>query len=196
MAVAVGERMTQMTVAREFPILYRVQNKVVRIGTLYVEATLANLYHELVHTALVILVSQGANTSLAALRHLATIARTVNDRDFHEPPREADELDRVVSAFDAMGMRLHCAYLDEREASIEREACRLTASLVMRRSSEFHQFARDGNMRGIIQWAERIAASDPAHAAFAARLHQLARAYQSKAVLQLVERYLEGNTAS
>jgi hypothetical protein len=31
---------------------------------------------------------------------------------------------------------------------------------------------------------------------FAARLHQLARAWQSKAILQLVERYLEGNTAS
>ncbi|MPW18779.1 hypothetical protein GCT13_18205 [Paraburkholderia sp. CNPSo 3157] len=206
MVVAARERMTEMTVAREFPILYRVQAKVERIGTLYVEATLANLYHELARTALVILVSQGANTFLVALftfyilwrfvtRHLATIARTVNDCDLHEPPREADELDRVVSAFNAMGTRLHRAYLDEREASIEREACRLTASLVMRRSSELHQLARDGNMR-IVQWAERIAASDPAHAAFAARLHQLARAYQSKAILQLVERYLEGNTAS
>ena len=62
--------------------------------------------------------------------------------------------------------------------------------------SELHQLARDGNMSGIVQWAERMAASDPAHAAFAARLHQLARAWQSKAILQLVERYLEGNTAS
>ncbi|MEM5439408.1 hypothetical protein [Paraburkholderia diazotrophica] len=177
------------------------------IDTLYVEATLANLYHELVHTALVILVSLGVNTFLVALftfyilwrlvtRHLAAIARTVNDCDFHEPPREADELDRVASAFDGMDMRLHRAYLDEREASIEREACRLTASLVMRRSSEFHQLARDSNMRGIIQWAERIAANDPAHAGFAARLHQLARAYQSKAILQLVERHLEGDTAT
>ncbi|MPW22211.1 response regulator [Paraburkholderia sp. CNPSo 3157] len=157
MVVAVGERMTEMTVAREFPILYRVQDKVERIGTLYVEATLANLYHELARTALVILVSQGANTFLVALftfyilwrlvtRHLAAIARTVSDYDFHEPPqpfvlrrtppREADELDRVVSAFNAMGMRLHRAYLDEREAAIEREA-RRSAEAANRAKGEF-----------------------------------------------------------
>ncbi|AFT90534.1 hypothetical protein [Paraburkholderia phenoliruptrix] len=158
MVVAVGERMTEMTAAREVPILYRVQDKVQRIGTPYVEAPLANLYHELARTALAILVSQGANTFLVALftfyilwrlvtRHLATIARTVNDCDFHGPPREADELDRVVSTFNAMGMRLHRAHLDERQASIEREACRLTASLVMRRFSESHQLAHDSNMR-------------------------------------------------
>ncbi|WP_242684288.1 hypothetical protein [Paraburkholderia hospita] len=34
------------------------------------------------------------------------------------------------------------------------------------------------------------------HGISAARLHQLARAWQSKPVLQLVELYLEGNTAS
>ncbi|SEK14372.1 hypothetical protein SAMN05192539_11011, partial [Paraburkholderia diazotrophica] len=163
-------------------------------------------YHELGRTALVILVSQGANTFLVALftfyilwrlvtRHLATIARTVNDCDFHGPPREADELERAVSTFNAMGMRLHRAYLDEREASIEREACRLTASLVMRRFSESHQLAHDSNMR-IVQWSERVAASDPAHAAFVVRLHQLVRAYQSKAILHLIERHLEGDTAT
>ncbi|MFP3556771.1 hypothetical protein SB861_39555 [Paraburkholderia sp. SIMBA_049] len=56
--------------------------------------------------------------------------------------------------------------------------------------------ARISGLHGIAQWTERIAASDPPHATFAARLHQLARAWQSKPVLQLVERYLEGNTAS
>ncbi|WP_436197575.1 ATP-binding response regulator, partial [Paraburkholderia hospita] len=72
----------------------------------------------------------------------------------------------------------------------------LPANIPAEAMSELHQLARDGNMSGIVQWAERIAASDPSHAAFAARLHQLARAWQSKAILQLVERYLEGNTAS
>jgi hypothetical protein len=62
--------------------------------------------------------------------------------------------------------------------------------------SELHQLARDGNMRGIVQWAERMAAGDPPCAAFAARLRQLARAYQSKAILHLVEQYVEGNTTS
>jgi CheY-like chemotaxis protein len=72
----------------------------------------------------------------------------------------------------------------------------LPASIPAAAMNELHQLARDGNMSGIVQWAERIAASDPSHAAFAARLHQLARAWQTKAILQLVERYLEGNTAS
>ena len=62
--------------------------------------------------------------------------------------------------------------------------------------SELHQLAREGNMRGIVQWAERMAAGDPPNAAFAAHLRQLARAYQSKAILHLVERYFEGNTTS
>jgi CheY-like chemotaxis protein len=62
--------------------------------------------------------------------------------------------------------------------------------------SELHQLAREGNMRGIVQWAERMAAGDPPNAAFAAQLRQLARAYQSKAILHLVERYFEENTTS
>ncbi|BEU27321.1 ATP-binding protein [Paraburkholderia sp. 22B1P] len=157
MIVSVGQRMPGMTIAREFPIMYRVQDKVEQIGTLYVEATLANLYHDLTRTALVILVSQGANTFLVALftfyilwrlltRHLAAIARSVSDYDFHEPqhpfvlqrkpPREPDELDRVVSAFNAMGMRLHRAYLDEREAAVEREARHL-AEAANRAKGEF-----------------------------------------------------------
>ncbi|MFP3590138.1 hybrid sensor histidine kinase/response regulator, partial [Paraburkholderia sp. SIMBA_055] len=77
-----------MKIAREFPIMYCVQDKVEQIGTLYVEATLANLYHDLTRTALLILVTEGANTFLVALftfyilwrlltRHLAAIARRV-----------------------------------------------------------------------------------------------------------------------
>ncbi|ALP68031.1 hybrid sensor histidine kinase/response regulator [Paraburkholderia caribensis] len=157
--VSVGERerISGMRVAREFPIVYRVQDKIEQIGMLYVEATLANLYHDLTRTALVILVSQGANTFLVALftfyilwrlltRHLAAIARSVSDYDFHEPPspfvlqrkppREPDELDRVVSAFNAMAMRLHRAYLDEREAAVEREA-RHMAEAANRAKGEF-----------------------------------------------------------
>ncbi|HEX7907538.1 MAG TPA: ATP-binding protein [Paraburkholderia sp.] len=157
LVVTAGARMRTMTVAREFPIMYRVKDKVEPIGTLYVEATLANLYHDLMRTALVILVSQAANTFLVALftfyilsrlvtRHLAAIARSVSDYDFHEPPqpfvlqrkpsKDPDELDRVVSAFNSMGNRLHRAYLDEREAALEREA-RRAAEAANRAKGEF-----------------------------------------------------------
>jgi signal transduction histidine kinase/DNA-binding NarL/FixJ family response regulator len=157
MVVSAGERKSGMTIAREVPIFYHVRDKTQRIGTLYVEATLSNLYHDLVRTALVILVSQAANIFLVVLfmffifsrlvtRHLTAIARRVSDYDFHEPPahfvlqrqppREPDELDRVVSAFNAMGMRLHRAYLDEREAAAEREA-RRSAEAANRAKGEF-----------------------------------------------------------
>jgi CheY-like chemotaxis protein len=91
--------------------------------------------------------------------------------------------------------------IDWMRAAAQQEAewdtpIRFPAGMSADAMSELHRLARDGNMTGIAQWAERIAASDPPHAAFAARLHQLARAYQSKTILQLVERYLEGNTAS
>jgi signal transduction histidine kinase/CheY-like chemotaxis protein len=185
MVVSVGERehMSGMRVAREFPIMYHVQDRVEQIGTLYVEATLANLYHDLTRTALVILVSQGANTFLVALftfyilsrlvtRHLAAIARSVSDYDFHEPPsafvlqrkppREPDELDRVVSAINAMGMRLHRAYLDEREAAVEREA-RHMAEAANRAKGEFlanlsHELRTPLN--GILGYAQILGRDD------------------------------------
>ncbi|ACC75588.1 ATP-binding protein [Paraburkholderia phymatum] len=185
MVVSVGQRehRSGMTVAREFPLVYHVQDRVEQIGTLYVEATLANLYHDLARTALVILVSQGANTFLVALftfyilsrlvtRHLTAIAHSVSDYDFHEPPsafvlqrkapREPDELDRVVSAFNAMGMRLHRAYLDEREAAVEREARRM-AEAANRAKGEFlanlsHELRTPLN--GILGYAQILGRDD------------------------------------
>ncbi|SAL86245.1 PAS/PAC sensor hybrid histidine kinase [Caballeronia arvi] len=183
LAVTVGKRQPRLVIAREFPIEYRVKGKLERIGTLYVEATLTSLYRDIVRTALVILISQAANTFLVALftffifsrlvtRHLQAIARSVSDYDFHEPPgplvlrrnppREPDELDRVVSAFNAMGTRLHRAYLDEREATLEREARRL-AEAANRAKGEFlanlsHELRTPLN--GILGYAQ-ILARDP-----------------------------------
>ncbi|HEX5337615.1 MAG TPA: ATP-binding protein, partial [Gallionella sp.] len=53
-----------------------------------------------------------------------------------------------------------------------------------------HRLALLGNMRDIVQHAERIAALDPRYQPFAARLRQLASGYQSKAILALVEEHL------
>ena len=143
MVVSAGKPATGAVISREFPIFYPVHGKPQKIGTLYVQATLANLYHALEQTALVILVSQAAYTFVVALftvyiisrlvtRHLATIARQVGRYDFHATPtpfalprpqpRRPDELDRVVAAFNGMGARLHEAYLAERDAAAQREA--------------------------------------------------------------------------
>jgi signal transduction histidine kinase/CheY-like chemotaxis protein len=157
MVVAAGTHSRGPVMVRSFPIVYRIQGHEEPIGTLRVEATLANLYNELFRTALVILLSQGANTFLVSLftiyifsrlvtRHLATVARRVESYDFRQAPeaftlqrrrpRRPDELERVVAAFDAMCARLHCAYNDEREATEGREA-RRTAEAANRAKSEF-----------------------------------------------------------
>src|SRR5471032_415910 len=157
MVVSAGSHSRGPVMVRSFPIVYRIQGHEESIGTLRVEATLANLYNELFRTALVILLSQGANTFLVSLftiyifsrlvmRHLATVARRVESYDFRQAPqaftlhrrrpRRPDELERVVAAFDSMCARLHRAYNDEREAAEGREA-RRTAEAANRAKSEF-----------------------------------------------------------
>ncbi len=130
-------------IARDFPIVRDVQGTQRQIGTLHVEATLAGLYRSLERTAVLILVNQAANTFIVALfitwllnrlvtRHLAAIARAVARYDYRELPvplilerdkrAVPDELDRVVSAINAMALRIYGAFLDERDAAAEREA--------------------------------------------------------------------------
>jgi hypothetical protein len=53
-----------------------------------------------------------------------------------------------------------------------------------------HQLARLGNMRDIAQWAERVAELDERYRPFADQLRLMAKGYQSKAILALVERYM------
>lgn len=155
--LSAGQRSGGPVITREFPLLYSVQGKEREIGKLYVEATLLDLYGELKRTAVTILVTQAAHTFLVSLfivyilsrlvmRHVAAIARTVGNYDFREPPRpfslqrrkrrEPDELDRVAAALDAMGARLYCAYRDEQDTAVEREARNL-AEAANRAKGEF-----------------------------------------------------------
>lgn len=143
MVVTAGRRADRSVIVRDYPILYRVQGTDRLIGVLRVEATLTELYRELMNTALVILISQAAKTFLISLfilyvfhrlvtRHLAFMARFVGSYDVRHPPppfhlprprgETADELDQVVSAFNAMCAGLQRAYRDlrEREARIRR----------------------------------------------------------------------------
>jgi PAS domain S-box-containing protein len=143
MVVAAGHRASRGAISREFPILYRVGGVERQIGVLYVEATLAELYRELMNTALVILASQGAKTFLVSFfsifafwklltRHLTSFADFVGGYDFRRPPppfhldrpprQEPDELDKVVVAFNEMSLSLQAAYDDvrQREARIRR----------------------------------------------------------------------------
>lgn len=56
---------------------------------------------------------------------------------------------------------------------------------------ELHHFARIGSMRDISTWATELIALDSRYQPFADHLLQLVKGYQSKAILKLVEDYLE-----
>jgi CheY-like chemotaxis protein len=60
---------------------------------------------------------------------------------------------------------------------------------------ELHRLARIGNMRDIIAWADQMSLIDPQYEPFTTYLRELAKGYQSKAILLLVERYIEARPA-
>jgi PAS domain S-box-containing protein len=141
--VKLGENSASSSFAREYPLRRNVQGQERVIGTLRVEATLANVHRRLLDTAVTILISQAAKTFLVSFfilyffhylvtRHLSAIARyldnyRITDTAFElrlqrRPLRYEDELQRVITAFNTLSHTLHTAYsgLSEREAKIRR----------------------------------------------------------------------------
>lgn len=142
LVVRMGTRGEHSVLSREYPITYVDRGISRTIGTLYVEVSLAQVYHRLMVTGLVILASQGLKTFLVSLftlyivwrlvtRHLVDIARFLDSYDIRRPMaalrlsrrqrRGEDELDRVVAAFNGMCISLERAYADLREANLELE---------------------------------------------------------------------------
>jgi PAS domain S-box-containing protein len=136
--IAVGKRGARSVITRLYPLDYVMQGAKRQIGVLYVEATLTEIYRELLDRTLVILASQAAKTFLVSFfvvymchwlvtRHLVVVAEFVSGYNLarpppplhldRHPPREADELDKVVEAFNAMCASLQRAYGDLREVN-------------------------------------------------------------------------------
>jgi signal transduction histidine kinase len=138
LAVSVGTFKGHAAIRREFPVVHRERGEARRIGILTVEATLEGVYERLIDKALVILVSQGVKTFLVSLfilyivyrlvtRHLETIVRFLDRYEIREepvpplvlarrPPPGGDELERVVTALNAVHRRLEDAWRDQRKA--------------------------------------------------------------------------------
>ena len=166
LVVATGTEGAGAVVRREVPILYAAEDGQRMIGRFVVEASLAGVYQRLIESALVILVSQGAKTFLVSAfivfvfyrlvgRHLFQIARAVAGYDLWQPAaplrlsrparKEADELDRVVTAFNDLCASLQRSYgeLQQANADLKRDvAARIAAEVALRESEErFHDYA-------------------------------------------------------
>ncbi|RTE92031.1 ATP-binding protein [Bradyrhizobium sp. LVM 105] len=167
--LAVGESSPRSVVTRDYPLTYSVQGTAREIGVLHVEATLTDVYQHLFNRALVILVSQAAKTFLVSLfiiymfhllvtRHLVTIAEFVSKYSLarpppplrleRRPPHHADELDKVVGAFNAMCANLERAYGELREANE-----RLERDLTIRRRAEEDARASEQRFRDYAETA-------------------------------------------
>jgi PAS domain S-box-containing protein len=135
--VATGTEGQGAVLRREVPILHAAEDGQRMIGRFVVEASLAGVYRRLIESTLVILVSQGAKTFLVSAfivfvfyrlvgRHLFQIARAVAGYDLWHPaaplrldrpaPKAADELDRVVTAFNDLCASLQRSYGELRES--------------------------------------------------------------------------------
>lgn len=164
--IRLGKVSASSAIIREYPLRRDVQGRNVMIGTLSIQATLADIYRRLFQTALTILLSQAAKTFLVSLfivcifhylvtRHLFAIANFVDKYRISEPPsplrlgrpprQHADELDRVVTAFNTLSDDLQLAY-----RSLHRTNDQLTRELAARRQAEANVREREARIRRLV----------------------------------------------
>ncbi|MBR0715551.1 ATP-binding protein [Bradyrhizobium liaoningense] len=150
--IAVGESTTRAAIERDYPLSYVVAGTSRQIGVLHVRATLTEVYRQLVNRGLVILASQAAKTFLVSFfiiymvyllvtRHLVAIAGFVSKYNLarpppplqldRRPPRDPDELDKMIDAFNAM-----CASLQRAYGELRRANTQLERDLVIRQRAE------------------------------------------------------------
>jgi len=169
--ISVGDRSARASIAREYPLDYMVRGTKRPIGILYVEATLTEVYRNLLNRILVILASQAAKTFLVSLfilyifhvlvtRHLITIAGFAGSYNLVRPPpplqlnRRArsspDELDKVADAFNDLCANLQRAYGDLQQVNAQlqkdlfvRQRAEQDAQLSEQRFRDYAEIASD-----------------------------------------------------
>jgi PAS domain S-box-containing protein len=176
LVVELGESSDSSVIARDYPLHYKVQGQDSVIGSLRVEATLADVYGKLAGTAWIILVGQAAEIFLVSLfilyifnhlvtRNLSAIATYVGSfrmdsspselRLRRRPSRHPDELQRVVTAFNELSHDLHIAYHSLRQVNDELArdvAARRQAEAILREREARIRRLVDADIIGIFIW--------------------------------------------
>src|SRR5215470_7624186 len=135
--VSAGRRQDHAAVRRAFSLVHPSRGEQQRLGVLSIEATFDEVHHALLHKAIVILISEGTEIFLVSFfilsithrlvtRHLTALAGFLGQYDLRQPPsplrlqrrvpKEKDELDQVIAAFERMRQNLEHAYSDLRES--------------------------------------------------------------------------------
>jgi PAS domain S-box-containing protein len=136
MVVTAGSHQRGAAMRREFLIFRTVRDTEQRLGVLSIEATLDEVYRELLDRAIIILANEGAKIFIVSFfilfityrvvtRHLVATARFLGSYDVRRPPpplrlerrphQWADELDQLVEAFNRMCTTLQTVYREQRE---------------------------------------------------------------------------------
>jgi PAS domain S-box-containing protein len=135
--VSGGRRQDHAAVRRVFSLVHPSHGEQQRLGVLSIEATFDEVHRALLHKAIVILISQGTTIFLVSFfilyithrlvtRHLTALAGFLGQFDLRQPPpplrlqrrapKEKDELDQVIAAFERMRQNLERSYGDLRES--------------------------------------------------------------------------------
>jgi len=137
LVVSGGQRQAHAAVRRAFALVHTSRGEQEQLGVLSIEATFDEVYRALLQKAIVILISQGATIFLVSFfilsithrlvtRHLTALAGFLGQYDLRQPPpplrlqrrapKDKDELDHVLAAFESMRQSLERAYEDLQES--------------------------------------------------------------------------------
>src|SRR5499427_9112998 len=129
--VSGGRRQDHAAVRRAFALVHPSHDEQQRLGVLSIEATFDEVHRALLQKAVVILISEGTEIFLVSFfilyithrlitRHLTALAGFLGQYDLRQPPpplrlrrrapKEKDELDHVLAAFERMRQSLEHAY--------------------------------------------------------------------------------------
>ena len=137
LVVSGGHRQAHAAVRRAFSLVHTSRGEQEQLGVLSIEATFDEVHRALLHKAVVILISEGTEIFLVSFfilyithrlvtRHLTALAGFLGQYDLRQPPpplrlqrrapKDKDELDQVIAAFESMRQNLERAYGDLRES--------------------------------------------------------------------------------